>query len=67
MATAESESELVAVATRRARTHRLSEKDLGTYFVPESGQPISAADVSLKGRRVAYTKSPAAYVFKRAR
>ena len=57
---------LVAVITRRAGKHRLSEKSLDTYFLAESGKPVAREDIERTGRAVAYTKSTGAYVFERA-
>ena len=57
--------ELVAVITQRAGKHRLSENNLRTYFVPKHGKPVTREAIERTGRGVAYTKSPAAYVFQR--
>ncbi|MAG37014.1 MAG: hypothetical protein CL878_12330 [Dehalococcoidia bacterium] len=56
---------LVAVITRRSGTHRLTNKDLHTYFAPKSGKPATREAIKRTGRGIAYTKSATAYVFER--
>ena len=56
---------LVAVIARRGGRHRLTDQDLHTYFVPRSGKQVTRVAIERTGRGLAYTKSPAAYVFRR--
>ena len=56
---------LIAVIPRRGGKHRLTDQDLHTYFVPRSGKQATHAAIERTGRGFAYTKSPAAYVFRR--
>lgn len=65
LASIDDDYELTAVVTRRAGRHRLSEKSLDAFFVSKSGEPITRERIERTGRGVAYTKSAAAYVFRR--
>ena len=56
---------LIAVIARRGGRHRLTDQNLHTYFVPRSGKQVTHAAIERTGRGLAYTKSPAAYVFRR--
>jgi hypothetical protein len=59
--------QLVAVITRGAGKHRLSERSLDTFFVPKSGKPVTRQDIERTRRGGAYVKSAAAYVLRRTR
>ena len=56
---------LAGAVTRRAGKHRLSEQHLRAYFVPRAGEPVTREVIERTGRGAAYTRSPAAYVFRR--
>ena len=56
---------LIAVVVRRGGRHRLTGQNLHTYFIPRSGKQPTRDAIEGTGRGLAYTKSPAAYVFRR--
>jgi hypothetical protein len=56
---------LAGVVTSRSGRYRVSDSELETYLIPKSGAHPTVEELHVKGRGVAYTKSPFAYLFTR--
>ena len=56
---------LVAVVETGRGSYRCSSSELATYLQPKHGERPTAAALHQSGRGVAYTRSPALYVFER--
>ncbi len=67
MASLDPDYALVAVIRSRSGTYRPSSEAMEKYLVPKSGRQPTVEDLHAAGRGIAYTKSPYAYLFKRAR
>lgn len=65
MASIDPRYELTGVVNRRQGKHRINVKNLDTYLIPKSAQPITKTYLEKIQRGVAYTKSPSMYIFKR--
>jgi hypothetical protein len=65
MASIDDSYNLVSVINKRGDKYTLSEMDLDSYFVPKKSLEITKEYIEKIGRGIGYTKSPAAYVFKR--
>ncbi|WP_156905530.1 hypothetical protein [Maritalea myrionectae] len=59
--------ELIGVVTSSGGKYRVSDRNLNSYMVPKKQQMISADSIKVSGRGIAYTKSPFAYLFERAK
>ena len=57
---------LVAVVTHRSGTYAVSESNLDSYLIPKKPVELSAAVIHARGRGIAYTSSPFAYLFQRS-
>ena len=55
---------LGAVVNARAGRYSVSERNLDAYLIPKQPVEISAALLHQRGRGIAYTKSPFAYLFR---
>ncbi len=66
MASIDPRYELVAVITSRDDRYRVDATDLDTYLIPKNSQAITAELLHELGRGIAYTRSPFAYLFRRA-
>jgi hypothetical protein len=56
---------LIGVVRSRSGDYSVSTADLGSYLVPKHDEPITVETVEQRGRGVAYTRSPFAYLFQR--
>ncbi len=67
MASIDPDYQLVAIINRRGERYRLSEKDLGSYFVPKKEIDITREYLERTKRGVGYKKTSFSYVFQRIR
>lgn len=67
LASADDSFKLNAVFNMRAGKHSISSANLDSYLIPKSGRPVDPAAVAASGRGVAFTRSPAHYVFERVK
>jgi hypothetical protein len=67
MASIDSRYELSSVVVSRNGDYRVRTESLETYLEPKSPVEITPAMLHERGRGIAYTKSPFAYLFTRAR
>lgn len=65
MASIDHRYELVGVVASRSGNYRIRTNNLDTYMVPRSPIEVSPAMLHDRGRGIAYTKSPFAYLFRR--
>ena len=65
LASLDADYELVATVSRAAGRHSWGRMDLSAFFVPKSGTPVIPTTIRGTGKGVAYTRSAAAYVFRR--
>ncbi|MBT8194481.1 MAG: hypothetical protein HKO63_12285 [Acidimicrobiia bacterium] len=65
MASIDPRYELSGVVTSRAADYRVRTGNLSTYLVPKTPVDVTPAMLHDRGRGVAYTKSPYAYLFSR--
>lgn len=65
MASIDSRLELCGVVRSRSGQYRVSTDALDSYLVPRKPIEITAAMLHERGRGIAYTKSPFAYLFRR--
>jgi len=67
MAFIDKDYELIGVLNRRGDRWSWSEDYLDSYFIPKKPLDITREYIEKTGRDIGYTKSPAAYVFRRNR
>lgn len=65
MASIDPDYQFIAAINRRNGQHRLTERDLDSYFIPKREVEVTAAYLEQLGRGIAYTKTAALYLFKR--
>lgn len=65
MASIDPQFDLAAVVKRRGETYRPSTRDLDEYLVPKNEQQVTRELLERTNRGVGYTRSPAAYLFRR--
>ena len=65
MASLDSAWRLIGVITSRDGDYRLRADDLDRYLVPKRGTPPTVNELMTTNRGIAYTTSPAAYIFAR--
>ncbi len=65
MASIDQRYELTGVVTSRSGEYRVTQKDLDSYLVPKKPADITSELLHERGRGIAYTKSPFAYLFTR--
>lgn len=65
MASIDPDYEFVAAVKHRSGRYRLTSEDLDAHFVPKRDVKVTAELLRSTGRGVGYTKSAAAYVFRR--
>ncbi|MGF1473838.1 MAG: hypothetical protein ACFB50_19120 [Rubrobacteraceae bacterium] len=65
MASIDPDYEFVAAVDQRSNRYRLVRKDLETYFVPKKDVEVVPELLRSTGRGVGYTRTAAAYVFRR--
>ncbi len=66
MASIDPRYRLVAVVMSRSSEYAVSTRELGSYLVPKSPEPVTRERLHDTGRGIAYTRSPFAYVFERS-
>lgn len=66
MASIDPDFELAAVVEKRDGAYRPSTQSLDRYLIPKRNERVTAALLQRMGRGVAYTRSPATYVFRKA-
>jgi hypothetical protein len=59
--------ELAGVVNSRSGEYEVKQDNLDTYLIPKSPVEITAEMLHERGRGIAYTKSPFAYLFRRVR
>ncbi len=64
MASINPEYSLRAVVNSRSGGYTITEEDLGSYLIPKQPATITADLLHQRGRGVAYTRSPFAYLFR---
>lgn len=67
MAPIDSRYELQGVVISRSGSYRVSTDGLDTHLVPKGSVEIAAELLHQRGRGIAYTKSPFAYLFQRTK
>ena len=65
MASIDGDYEFIAAVNRSKGKHRLTEKNLDTYFIPKSTVKITKEYIEKIQKGIGYTKSASGYVFKR--
>ncbi len=65
MASIDDRYALAGVITSRSSNYSVRSDDLDSYLVPKRPAPLTPELVRERGRGVAYTKSPFAYLFTR--
>jgi len=65
MASIDPRYELCGVVTSRAGDYRVRTEGLGDYLIPKKQVELSPEILRERGRGIAYTKSPFAYLFRR--
>lgn len=65
LAALDTDYELVTTVHKRNGAYRLSDTNLGQYFIPKRPLPLSKAYLQKLGKGVAYSKTATLYVFKR--
>jgi len=67
MASIDPRYQLSQVVIADGDDYRVDNADLDTYLLPKKPQPITVDSLHQSGRGVAYTRSPFAYLFTKAR
>jgi hypothetical protein len=65
MASIDDDYKFIGVLNKRRNKYSLSEKNLGSYFIPKKPREITREHLEKIKRGIGYTKSPTAYIFKR--
>ncbi len=64
MAAIDPRYQLAAVFERQPDRYRVRTDDLDRYLVPKRGTPATGSELHQRGRGIAYTRSPYAYLFR---
>ena len=67
MASIDPRYELAGVVKSRSGDYRVKSEELGGYLIPKAQVPLSPEMLHERGRGIAYTRSPFAYLFRRVR